>query len=195
MESFVNLTLTRQFRQPVVDENRCSELARNYRRTAKERSGRSRPPHDRTGPERAPGQLLERDTKTHRARVVQVPTSVLRELRTHLDASSTTTRKHCSSRACGIPGSDRQLAPPGVAAGRQRHRIARLGHALRPTAYGGESDGATRGPCLGGCGGARPRPGNVPQALRPPVSGGLASGRRCDRRHSVRGHDRADELP
>jgi integrase len=32
------------------------------------------------------GQLLERDTKTHRARVVQVPASVLEELREHLDA-------------------------------------------------------------------------------------------------------------
>jgi integrase len=32
------------------------------------------------------GQLLERDTKTHRARVVQVPSSVLVEVRDHLDA-------------------------------------------------------------------------------------------------------------
>ena len=31
------------------------------------------------------GQLVEQDTKTHRARVVQVPASVLEELRTHLD--------------------------------------------------------------------------------------------------------------
>jgi integrase len=32
------------------------------------------------------GRLVEQDTKTHRARVVQVPASVLEELREHLDA-------------------------------------------------------------------------------------------------------------
>jgi integrase len=33
------------------------------------------------------GRLIEQDTKTHRARVVQVPASVLKELREHLEAN------------------------------------------------------------------------------------------------------------
>jgi integrase len=34
------------------------------------------------------GRLIEQDTKTHRARVVQVPPSVLSELRDHLEANA-----------------------------------------------------------------------------------------------------------
>jgi integrase len=119
-----------------------------------------------------PGVLLERDTKTHRSQVVEVPASVLAELRTHVELS-----------VGGDPGILVFTTPVGdpVRLSNWRHRVwdplaAELGlpgwatpYVLRHTAAsllaqsGGARDSRRRLP--------RPRPGHLPEDLRPPVPG------------------------
>jgi site-specific recombinase XerC len=117
------------------------------------------------------GRLVEQDTKTHRARVVQVPASVLEELREHLEA-------HVDDRADApiftTPTGDRvrfELAAPGVAACGDPARVPCVGDALCAPTHGGEPDGAERGAGDGSRSGTRARPGRVPAYVRAPVSG------------------------
>ena len=118
------------------------------------------------------GVLLERDTKTHRSRVVEVPASVLAELRTHVEL-----------RVGSDPNALLFTTPFGdpVRLSNWRHRVSgspcsgaqpsRLGDALCAPSHGGESAGPERRTRDGRSRLPRPRAGHLPANLRPSLPG------------------------
>jgi integrase len=114
------------------------------------------------------GVPLERDTKTHRSRVVEVPASVLAELRTHVELR---VGSDPGALLFTTPFGDPATVELAVGPPRSGARPPRMGDAVRAPSHGGEParperrarDSRSRLP--------RPRPGHLPADLRPSVPG------------------------
>ncbi len=117
------------------------------------------------------GQLLERDTKTHRARIVEVPASVLAVLREHIE-------RNCIHRSDVLLFTTPTGEPVRLSNWRHRvwnpaakARVSQMGNAICHATHRRQPPGSAGRSGLRCCSVTGTRPSDLPSDLRAPVSG------------------------